>query len=119
MPTPQEPLPEQLRQPGPAARLYRHACQEALTVALIWVVCLLWVVGYCYLWGYAHPADSWLVRWGLAAGPDHAFVTWWGIPRWVVVGILLPWLLASLVTILFAVYGMPDDELGSEGGESA
>lgn len=86
-------------------------------MALVWFICMLWVVGYCYLRGYVHPGDSWLVQSGLAAGPDEVFATLWGIPRWIVFGILIPWLLASAFTIWFGMYGMPDDELGGERGD--
>lgn len=115
MPTPLSPA--RSASSDPASRLYRNARREALIVALVWFICMLWVVGYCYLRGYVHPGDSWLVQSGLAAGPDEVFATLWGIPRWIVFGILIPWLLASAFTIWFGMYGMPDDELGGERGD--
>lgn len=101
-----------------AARLYHHARREAVIIVLIWFAALVWVVGYCYLRGYTHPADSWLVRSGLAVGPEELVARVWGFPSWVLFGIVIPWLVASAVTILFAQFVMADDDLGGEGGSA-
>jgi hypothetical protein len=85
--------------------------------AAVWVLALSWAVGYCCLRGYQHHApDSWLVRSGLAINrTPEDFRHFWGIPDWVWVGILLPWLLCTAFTVAFSRWGMKDDELGAEG----
>jgi hypothetical protein len=104
---------------NPATRLYRNTRREAVLIAFVWLAALIWVVGYCYLRGYAHPADSWLVTSGLANGPNGTFDRLWGFPSWVLFGIVIPWVLASLVTLCFAQFIMADDDLGGEGGSAA
>jgi hypothetical protein len=103
-----------------AARLFRSARREARVVLVVFALALTWTVGYCYLRGYQHPPDGWAVRWGLAESGDAAnFQTLAGMPEWVWLGILLPWLLCSAFTAGFCV-GMTDDDLGAEadGGAS-
>ncbi|HZT78854.1 MAG TPA: hypothetical protein VFA26_01425 [Gemmataceae bacterium] len=100
-----------------AARLFRHARREAAVVLLVWAAALAWTVGYCYLRGYRHEPDSWPVRLGLApAGepPDLAAIL--GLPGWVFWGILLPWLVCTAFTFAFCLFGMTDDDLGTEQG---
>ena len=102
------------------ARLLPHARREALVVMIVWLLALAWTVGYCYLRGYQHPPDGWAVRAGLAAprqAEDLGQVA--GFPDWVFVGILLPWLVCTLFTIAFSLFGMRDDPLGGEAQEGA
>jgi hypothetical protein len=89
-------------------------------VILVWFLSLAWSVGYCYLFGYQHSADSWIVQWGWAS--PHAadsFAHFLGIPNWIWIGILVPWLLCTVFTFVFAVYGIADDDLGGSPGEGA
>jgi hypothetical protein len=103
--------------PKPAADLLRQSRREALIVLAVWAVALVWTVGYCYLFGYRHPPDSPLVQWGLAAARSDAnFRQVLGLPDWVLVGILLPWLACTAFTILFSLFGMKDADLGAEAG---
>jgi hypothetical protein len=101
---------------NPGAILFGNARREAFLAVLIWLAALLWTVGYCYLRGYVHSADSWLVQNGLAVGPGESFHQFWGLPSWVLFGIIVPWLIASVVTLLFARFIMADDDLGREEG---
>ncbi len=116
--------------PPSAERLYRTACREAWIVLLVWLLALLWTLGYCYLYGYTHTADSWVVRAGLAppshpGGSPHSadeLQLCLGFPHWVFFGILVPWVLCSLFTLGFCLWGMSDGDLGQdreEGGEHA
>lgn len=101
-----------------AGRLYRNAKREALIVAVVWFVATAWTVSYCYLNGYQHDAESWVVRQGWAVPRDPGnFRMIAGVPDWVAIGILLPWVLCSSFTIFFSLVIMQDDELGSEAGE--
>lgn len=101
------------------SRLLENARREAILVLVTTAVALVWTVGYCYLRGYEHPPDSWLVQAGLATPrtPDN-FQHLWGLPDWILIGILLPWLLCSAFTIGFCL-GMKDDDLGAEAEEGA
>jgi hypothetical protein len=80
--------------PGSAAS-YR----EAVFVALLWVVSALYTVGYAVAFAYRKDA-----------APSLLF----GIPTWVVWGVLLPWAVCTLASFWFALYGMQDEELGPE-----
>jgi hypothetical protein len=102
------------------ARLYRHARREAVIVIVVWALALVWSVGYCYLRGYEHAPDSWVIQTGLARQPAagaHRQIA--GLPEWVFHGIVVPWLACTAFTIVFALFGMKDDELGVEAEEGA
>jgi hypothetical protein len=98
-----------------ADRLLRSARREALLALLVWALACLYTIGYCYLYGYPHAPDGWAVRAGLTDGrPDDQLT--FGLPDWVVRGILLPWAVGSVVTIWFAVGIMTDEDLGADAG---
>lgn len=102
-----------------AAKLFRNARREGVQTLGLTVCALIWTVGYCYLYGYTHTPDDWVVRVGLASVRDPARVyTFAGIPDWVFIGILFPWLLCTTFTVGFCL-GMTDDELGQEAPEEA
>lgn len=83
--------------------LFIHARREAVFIFLLWVACLLWCVPYCYMNGYV---------------PDGEEVPlMWGMPKWIVYGILGPWLIADVITILFCIFIFREDDLGSVEGE--
>lgn len=103
--------------PAAAARLLSRARIEARFTLALWAITFVWVVGYCYLFGYQHAADSWPVRAGLAAAAPRELRQFAGLPDWVCFGIVLPWLLCTVITVAFAVFGMTEDELGAEAEE--
>lgn len=101
-----------------AARLYHHARAEAVFVVVVWALALLWTVGTCYLYGYQHDADSWVVRTGLArVRTPNEFSYYAGFPDWVLLGIIAPWLACTAITVFFCLFGMKDDDLGTEAEE--
>ncbi|MCI0464700.1 MAG: hypothetical protein L0Z62_47865 [Gemmataceae bacterium] len=103
----------------PSARLFRNARREAILVGVVWFLALTWTVGYCWLHGYQHEPDSWVVQQGLARSRTaQDFQHFGGIPDWVFIGILIPWLICSAFTIGFCL-GMKDDDLGTEVEEDA
>lgn len=109
-------MPEEIK---PSARLYRNARREAVLIGAIWLLALTWTVGYCWLRGYQHEPDSWALQEGLAVQRTPAnFQHFFGIPDWVFIGILVPWLLCSAFTVGFCL-GMRDDDLGAEADEPA
>ena len=98
-----------------ARRTLHNARRESLLVALIVFLALVWTVGYCSLRGYQHPADSWLIRSGLAVNrTSEDLDTYAGIPDWVFVGIVLPWAACTIITIAWSLRGLADDDLGAE-----
>lgn len=83
--------------------LYLNSKREAIFIFSLWLLCLLWCVPYCYLNGYV---------------PDGQEVPlMWGMPKWIVYGILGPWILADVVTILFCVFIFSEDDLGPVASE--
>lgn len=87
----------------PSDPTFLHSRREAVAILCLWAVCLVWTIGYCSLFGYD----------GGAAGAPLVF----GLPSWVFWGIALPWGLAAVVSILFAVFVMADDDLGEDAAE--
>jgi hypothetical protein len=102
-----------------AARTFRNARREAIFVIVLWFLAFFWTLGYCYLFGYRHAPDAWVVRIGLAEPASNAppeIVL--GLPSWVTYGILAPWLICSVITVLFGLFFMTDDDLGVEREEA-
>src|SRR5262249_11499466 len=106
--------------PNSGSRLFHRARREAVLVLVVWLLALTWTVGYCYLRGYEQPPDSWVVESGLARRPGPANVgAFIGLPEWVAVGVLLPWLACTAFTVFFCLVVMKDDDLGTEAPEGA
>lgn len=71
-----------------------------------WTVFFAWTIGYCSLNGFADPN-----------GEETAILL--GVPRWVLIGIALPWLVANGFIIWFASCFMKDTPLEDEPAEDA
>ena len=98
-----------------AATLYRHARREARVVAIVWGLALLWTVGYCYTRGYEHSPTCILVKIGVAVPRSgEAIQTYFGIPDWVMFGIVAPWVACTLFALVFSLFWMKDDDLGTD-----
>jgi hypothetical protein len=80
--------------------------REAACFAVLWVATLGYTVGYCYTHGYDRQLDSSL--------DGMTFVLGW--PDWVFWGIILPWGVCTLLSIVFATFIMRDAPLGEEAG---
>ncbi len=78
--------------------LVRRARREAALALGIWLVAMIYSVGYCYLHGYNRSADS------------LTFVLWF--PDWVFWGIVAPWAVCILLSLVFAFRVMGDEPLG-------
>jgi hypothetical protein len=78
--------------------LVRSTRREALIVLAIVISAMVWTIGYCSRHAYDRPAD------------DIQIV--FGFPDWIVWGILAPWAVCSVVSIVFAFGIMSDDPLG-------
>jgi len=71
----------------------------SLIILLTWLACFVWTFTYCTRYGYPTDVDP------------AAFPTVLGMPSWVVWGIVLPWSLANIVTLLFCFGFMQDATL--------
>ena len=78
--------------------------REAVGFACIWLTTLLYTVGYCFRHGFRRELDSSL--------STMEFVFGW--PDWVFWGIVLPWGVCTIVSIVFATLVMRDAPLGEE-----
>jgi magnesium-transporting ATPase (P-type) len=77
--------------------------REALVVASLWLVAGVWSVSYCWLNGYGNTPDK--VQFTL------------GFPSWVFWGVVLPWVLCALLSLVIANLIMTDADLGTEPGD--
>lgn len=80
--------------------LVRHARREAAIALSMWLAAMIYSVGYCYLHGYGRTAES------------LTFVLWF--PDWVFWGIVAPWGICTLASLVFAFLIMGDEPLGEE-----
>ena len=78
-----------------------QSLREAKWIMVIWFLSSLWTIGYCWLYSY-EPID-----------PTRIQIVF-GLPSWVFWGVAVPWLLTTLVSILFAIWGIQEDDLRSE-----
>ncbi len=82
----------------PQNPLLKSARRELVVAALIWLTALCWSVGYSYKYGYyLQPEEL-----------TFAF----GFPSWIFYGVVLPWLLCTLISGWFAFFFMQDADLG-------
>lgn len=75
--------------------------REALWVVAIWSGSALYTVGYAACCAYGQ-------------GPPRLL---FGMPHWVVWGILAPWFVCLALTTWLAFWGMTDEDLGREEGD--
>ncbi|MEZ6061846.1 MAG: DUF997 family protein [Planctomycetaceae bacterium] len=90
--------PEQLAEYEPDP-IFVSSRREAKWILLMWIACLIWTMAICDTFGYPK-----------AVNPDE-FPLVLGIPMWVAVGIVFPWLVANAVTIWFCLAYMQDCDL--------
>ncbi len=77
---------------------YLHARKEAAYILLAFFVSLVWTVGYSAIAGYNVPVEQMTLVWGM--------------PSWIVWGVMLPWFAATVFSVWFGLYYMKDDPLG-------
>lgn len=87
--------------------VYLHTRREALVILALWAAALAWVVPYCYYFGYYNVDDL-----------DSPLKTVMGIPDWVFWGVLVPWIVCTLATIVLCVWFIQDDDLEPEPAET-
>jgi hypothetical protein len=81
------------------ASVLRSSRREALFVAVVWVLACGYTVGYAARFAYRTGEPLQLL---------------FGIPTWVVWGVLAPWAVVTLITCWYAFAGIRDEELGDE-----
>ena len=86
--------------------VFIHSRREAAVIFLIWLLAFAWVVPYSYLNGYGEPAE----------GETVPLI--WGIPSWLFFGVVVPWLVADILTLWFCFGFMKDDDLEPVAEES-
>lgn len=106
--------------------VYLNCRREAILIFLLWLAVSAYSIVVSYLYGYTSHEPA-----GISAGPtieefvgplesfnrDPSSLTFplgLGIPDWVFYAIVLPWFLCIVITWVFCVFYMKDDDLGVE-----
>lgn len=84
------------------------ARREALVTLAIWASALAYTVGYYATHAFPPPDAS-----GVQPMPELI----WGVPAWVVWGVLLPWCVCTALTFFMTGYFMTDGDLGPDADE--
>lgn len=80
--------------------VFVHARRELWVILGAWALLMCWSIGYSAFAGYEVPE-----------GPVPTVL---GMPRWIFFAVFLPWVLASLFTVVFSLRVMKADDLGRE-----
>lgn len=83
--------------------------REALVVVVVWLAAAVWSIGYCYTHGYVGAGPD------LPATREVRFVL--GFPAWILWGVIVPWVLCSVVSLLISLFVMRDEDLGVDPDE--
>lgn len=83
----------------PYAKGFLRARKEAVWIMLAFVFFLVWCIAVSGGMGYEEAATE-------------AYV---GIPRWVWLGVIVPWVFATAFTVWFALRVMTDDDAPRQG----
>lgn len=78
--------------------VFIHARREAIVIFLLWVLCMVWTTTVYWVWGHGRAAED--------------VELWWGLPDWVFVGVVAPWLVVDVISVWFCFVFMKDDDLG-------
>jgi len=106
--------------PEPARKLLRNAYRELAVCVVVWLLAMAWTLGVCLLYGYRHDPESWIVKNGFVKSRQAADITlWFGFPDWIFFGVVLPWVVVTIFTMVYCLAWMPDDDLGSEESNDA
>lgn len=81
----------------PLDPVFVHARREMRWILGVYGACLLWSVGWSGALGYGSGVEATSMV--------------WGIPTWVFVAIVIPWLAADVFTVWFCFFYMVDDAL--------
>ncbi|MEX2112738.1 MAG: hypothetical protein WD845_06100 [Pirellulales bacterium] len=84
----------------PEDAVVQAARRESVLALGTWLVAMTYTITYCYLYGYGRPVDT------------LSFVLWF--PDWVFWGIIAPWLVCTMISVVFAFGIMGNESLGDE-----
>lgn len=82
--------------------------REALLFLLIWMTATAYSVGYCYSFGYNRKVDASL--------DEMQFFFGW--PDWVFWGVVVPWCVCTVLSIVIGTLVMRDAPLGEDVAEN-
>jgi hypothetical protein len=85
---------------GKEQRLLRHARREGLLIMFVWALALFWTTAVSYVFGYRTDPNTITIRYGM--------------PEWVLWGVVAPWLACFVFSIWFCFGYMADDDLGED-----
>lgn len=91
--------------PAPSDPVLQHARREAIVIVALWLAAALFCCLYSYEHGYLRPGRN------LGAQDLRPIL---GMPRWFFWGIVTPWVVCCVVSVLFAAFGMVNDDLGTD-----
>ena len=83
----------------------RHARREGWVIFSVWLAATIYCCTYYYLFGIIRPGRE-LGR----ADVQPIF----GMPSWIFWGVMLPWALCGIFTVIFAGFVMAEDDLGED-----
>ena len=78
--------------------VYRNAFREMVVCLVACFVAMAWTIGWCAIDAYPEP------------GTPVAMM--FGMPRWAVVGVLIPWGVFTVFLVWFGLWFVADDDLG-------
>lgn len=82
----------------PEDPLVRSSRREAVIVTLMFLAAMAYTLSYCGIYGY---------------GPNAKITPLvFGFPHWIFYGVLVPWVVCTVVSIIYAVVFITDDPLG-------
>jgi hypothetical protein len=91
--------------PHPEDPVLRNARREGWIITAVWLAAAIYCCVYSYIFGYDRP--------GQVLGQDDLDPVL-GVPNWFAFGVMLPWFVCSVFTLVFAGFLMVEDDLGTD-----
>ena len=92
----------------PEDPVYINSLKDARFGITFWAIATTVVCGLSYILGYQQSGRK------LTAADIQPF---FGIPRWFFISVLVPWVLCSIVCVVYAGFIMTDEDLGTDHTE--
>lgn len=94
------------QQPGaPEDPVYKNGLKDARFGMIFWAIATFFVCGCAYFLGYQRPGQK------LTSADIQPI---FGIPKWFFISVVVPWVVCSVVCIVYAGFIMTDDDLGRD-----